>query len=51
MAFGLSLKTVKLSTLALNKNEELLKQMLDMDEGARYLGEVALVPKNHQSIN
>ncbi len=27
------------------QNEELLKQMLDMDEGARYIGEVALVPK------
>ncbi len=26
------------------KNEELLKQMISMDEGASYLGEVALVP-------
>jgi aminopeptidase len=26
------------------KNEELLKQMISMDEGAAYLGEVALVP-------
>ncbi len=28
------------------KNEELLKKMISMDEGAAYLGEVALVPYN-----
>jgi aminopeptidase len=32
------------------KNEELLKTMIDMDEGAAYLGECALVP-NSSPIN
>jgi aminopeptidase len=43
--FWFEFKDGKVVDFGAKQNEELLKQMLDMDEGARYLGEVALVPK------
>lgn len=43
--FWLEFKHGKVVNFGAAQNEDLLKQMLDMDEGARYLGEVALVPK------
>ncbi len=43
--FWFEFKDGKVVDFGAKQNENLLKQMLDMDEGARYLGEVALVPK------
>jgi len=43
--FWFEFKAGKVVNFGAKQNEALLKQMLDMDEGARYLGEVALVPK------
>ena len=42
--FYLIFKDGKVSEVHAEKNEELLKQMVNMDEGASYLGECALVP-------
>ncbi len=42
--FHLVFKQGKVVEVHAEKNEELLKQMISMDEGASHLGEVALVP-------
>ena len=42
--FSITFKDGKAVEVHAEKNEELLKQMISMDEGACYLGEVALVP-------
>ena len=42
--FSITFKDGKVSEVHAKKNEELLKQMVSMDEGASMLGEVALVP-------
>ena len=42
--FSITFKDGKVSEVHAKKNEELLKQMISMDEGAKMLGEVALVP-------
>lgn len=42
--FKLTFENGKVVKAEAKENEELLKQMLQMDEGASYLGEVALVP-------
>ena len=43
--FWFEFKDGKVVNFGAKQNEDLLRQMLDMDEGARYMGEVALVPK------
>ncbi|MFA7449469.1 MAG: aminopeptidase, partial [Bacilli bacterium] len=43
--FWFEFKDGKVVDFGAKQNEPLLKQMLDMDENARYMGEVALVPK------
>ncbi len=43
--FWFEFKDGKVVDFGAKQNEALLKQMLDMDENARYMGEVALVPK------
>ncbi len=43
--FWFEFKDGKVVNFGAKQNEELLKQMLDMDENSRYMGEVALVPK------
>lgn len=42
--FSISFKNGKVLEVKALKNEELLKNMINQDEGASYLGEVALVP-------
>jgi len=42
--FSIRFQDGKAVEVRAEKNEELLKQMISMDEGAAYLGEVALVP-------
>ena len=42
--FSITFKEGKVVEVHAEKNEELLKQMVNMDPGASYLGEVALVP-------
>lgn len=42
--FSISFKNGKVSEVHAEKNEDLLKTIISMDEGASYLGEVALVP-------
>lgn len=44
--FSITFKDGKVASVKADKNEELLKQMVSEDEGAAYLGEVALVPFN-----
>ena len=43
--FWFDFKDGKVVKYGAKQNEELLGQMLDMDENSRYMGEVALVPK------
>ena len=43
--FWFEFKDGKVVKFGAEKNEALLKQMLEMDENAGYMGEVALVPK------
>src|SRR5690606_19532395 len=45
--FTLTFKDGKIVKAEAEKGEELLNQLLETDEGSRYLGEVALVP--HES--
>lgn len=42
--FSVTFKDGRATDVHAKKNEDLLKQMISMDEGAAYLGEVALVP-------
>ncbi|UJF33515.1 aminopeptidase [Paenibacillus hexagrammi] len=42
--FSLTFENGKVVSATAEKGQEVLEKMLDMDEGARYLGEVALVP-------
>ncbi len=42
--FSIKFENGKVTEVKAEKNEELLKKLIDMDEGARYLGECALVP-------
>lgn len=42
--FSLTFKNGKVVDFTAKKNEEILKNLLNTDEGARFLGEVALVP-------
>jgi len=42
--FSITFKEGKALSVKAEKNEELLKQLISMDEGAAYLGECALVP-------
>ena len=42
--FWLKFENGKITDLGAEKNEELLREMIAMDEGASHLGEVALVP-------
>lgn len=44
--FSITFKDGKVSEVHAEKNEELLKKMVSMDDGASYLGECALVPFN-----
>lgn len=44
--FSIEFKDGKVTEVKAEKNEDLLKKMVEMDEGAAYLGEVALVPFN-----
>ncbi|WP_110932766.1 aminopeptidase [Paenibacillus bouchesdurhonensis] len=44
--FSLTFENGKIVDFKAEKGEETLKQLVEMDEGARYLGEVALVPHN-----
>ena len=44
--FSIRFENGKAVEVHAEKNEELLKQMIEMDEGAAYLGECALVPFN-----
>ncbi|MDL2287337.1 aminopeptidase [Eubacteriales bacterium OttesenSCG-928-G02] len=43
--FEFTFKNGKVVSYKAEKGEDVLKELLDMDEGASYLGEVALVPK------
>lgn len=49
--FYIVFKDGKVKEVHAKKNEELLKQMVNMDEGASYLGEVALVSYNSPISN
>ncbi len=49
--FEMTFKDGKVVSYRADKNEHLLKNLLDTDEGARYLGEVALVPHNSPISN
>lgn len=49
--FKLTLKDGKIVEFTAEKGEEILKGLLDTDEGARYLGEVALVGHNSPISN
>lgn len=49
--FKLTLKDGKIVDFSAEKGEEILKGLLDTDEGARYLGEVALVGYNSPISN
>ncbi|MBE6089430.1 MAG: aminopeptidase [Clostridium beijerinckii] len=49
--FKLTLKDGKIVDFTAEKGEEILKGLLDTDEGARYLGEVALVGYNSPISN
>jgi len=49
--FKLTLKDGKIIDFTAEKGEEILKGLLDTDEGARYLGEVALVGHNSPISN
>lgn len=42
--FSLTFKDGKVSSYSAQKGEDVLKNMIEVDEGASYLGEVALVP-------
>ena len=42
--FSIKFENGKITEVKAEKNEELLRELVNMDEGASYLGEVALVP-------
>ena len=49
--FSIRFENGKAVEVHADKNEELLKEMISMDEGAAYLGEVALVPYDSPICN
>lgn len=49
--FSLTFKDGKVIDFTAEEGEDILKQLLDSDEGARYLGEVALVPTDSPVSN
>ena len=49
--FWIKFQDGKVSEIYAEKNESLLKQMISMDEGAKMLGECALVPQNSPISN
>ncbi|WP_138493743.1 aminopeptidase [Paenibacillus pinistramenti] len=44
--FTITFKNGRITDVAAKQGEEVLKQLVSLDEGAHYLGEVALVPHN-----
>lgn len=44
--FKITFKEGRITNISAKQGEEILERLIDTDEGARYLGEVALVPHN-----
>mgnify|MGYP001770212409 CR=1 FL=1 len=49
--FTITFQNGRITDVKAEKGEEILKQLVDTDEGSRYLGEIALVPHNSPISN
>lgn len=49
--FTVTFQNGRITDVKAEKGEEILKQLVDTDEGSRYLGEIALVPHNSPISN